>query len=435
MTAEAGLVPKKAAALLSAYEAKAGVRLPTPPTVEPDKKAAAIADSAVLLFARHTEVVAANKWTRLFERRLSEAGLDREIGAFQDQLGSIETQAAAITRGIHRLAGHPPEALDNLDEAEAPKTQADRQLFLQGEIGALREDRSNLRRQAIFDILIRLAVIVVVAFVMMIIVNFLINMVSRRYRESGVGDSAHTLLVLSFLKTLGKLAIWITAVILILSTLGFNVGAILAGLGIGGLAIAMAARETLSDMLGGIMIFVERPFVIGDTIQVGSGPVAKVVDMTWRTTKLQSASTYYFNVPNSQVANTTIQNFSRDKPICDWVTLYVSAEHDPEEVIAVANRALHECDMIIHEPGLIDTSFGGETTLGNQTVMWYWPWWYIEDYHDRGMIRDAVWRLIWKHMKEAGIKLDIKPIELQEDQHPSVGVLAQGDPAGLIEQS
>lgn len=158
MTAEAGLVPKKAAALLSAYEAKAGVRLPTPPTVEPDKKAAAIADSAVLLFARHTEVVAANKWTRLFERRLSEAGLDREIGAFQDQLGSIETQAAAITRGIHRLAGHPPEALDNLDEAEAPKTQADRQLFLQGEIGALREDRSNLRRQAIFDILIRLAV-------------------------------------------------------------------------------------------------------------------------------------------------------------------------------------------------------------------------------------------------------------------------------------
>ncbi len=152
--------------------------------------------------------------------------------------------------------------------------------------------------------------------------------------------------------------------------------------------------------------------------------------MTWRTTKLLGTSTYYFSVSNSQVANSTIQNFSQDKPICDWVILYVSAEHDPAEVVAIANRALNECDAIVHEPGLIDTAFGGVTSLGNQTVMWYWPWWYIEDYHMRGAIRDEVWKLIWKHMSEAGIKLDIKPIELQEDEHPDVGVLAQSNPEG-----
>lgn len=430
ITVEAGLVPKKAGDLLDAYESKTGVRLSTPPAVEPDDRETAIATASELLFDRHADLVAAEKWTSLLQERLTEEGLDRELGAFQDQLGTIAADAGAIRRATHRLIGHPEDELAKLDESEAPKTESERQKFLRGEIGALRADRQKIRQQAIVDILIRLGIIVALAFVLTIIVSLIINVVSRRYRDAAVGGGAQTLLVLSFLKTLCKLSIWITAVILILSTLGFNVGAILAGLGIGGLAIAMAARETLSDMLGGIMIFVERPFVIGDTIQVGSGPVAKVVDMTWRTTKMLGTTTYYINVPNSQVANSPIQNFSRDKPICDWVTLYVSAEHDPQDVVAIANKAMSECDLIVQEPGMIDTSVGGETTLGNQTVMWYWPWWYMDDYHQRGAVRGEVWKLIWKHMKEAGIALDIKPIELIEDRHPKVGALTQSSSEG-----
>ncbi len=424
---QAQFMPQKAADILNAFETKTGERLPTPPPIAEAKKEEAIAAVADLLFDRHTEVVAAQKWTRLFEQSLSAAGIDGEIGTYQDQLGALEAQGAAIQRHRYRLAGHPPSDIANLAPEEQPQTEADSRHMRQGIIGVSRFERSNIRQQAIIHILIRLASIVLGALVLMWIFNFFTNRASKRYQNSADSGSAQTALVLSFLKAFFRAAIWTAALIMILSTLGFNVTTIVAGLGIGGLAIAMAARETLADILGGIMIFVERPFVIGDTIQVGSGPVAKVVDMTWRTTKLLGTSTYYFNVPNSQVANSTIQNFTRDKPICDWVTIYVSAEHDPAEVVAVSNQALQVCDRMVQGEGMIGTSINGLTELGNRTVMSYSPWWYIDDYHRRGGLRGGVWQVIWKRMRESGIKLEIIPFEWQEEGRPDIGLFAPDD--------
>ncbi len=427
---QAQLMPQKADELLSAYEDKTGEHIALPPPIPEDEQVAAIEQATELLFERHTEVLATQKWLDLFETRLSVSGLDGEIGKYQDEVGALNAQRAANQRRMYHLTGYPAEALAALSEEEQPKTEADRRQLLQGEIGALRRDRSDLRRQAVIDILIRVAIILVVALILAWIVGLIINRMSKRARASTSNGNAQTLLVLSFFKAILRSAIWVTAIVMIMSTLGFNIGAVLAGLGIGGLAVAMAARETLADIIGGVMIFLERPFVIGDTIQVGSGPVAKVMDMNWRTTKLLGISTYYFNVPNSQVANSTIQNFTRDKPICDWVTLYVSAEHDPEEVSAVANKAMHACDAILHDEGLIGTSVGGVTELGNQTVMSYYPWWYIDDYHRRGAIRGEVWKVLWKPLQEASIKLEIRPLELQEDEHPEVGVVARSNPEG-----
>ncbi len=410
VTIEAGLAPEKAADFISAHETKTGVLLPTPPPVAPDEKPAAIAAGAELLFARYADVVAAQKWTSLFERRLSEAGLDSEIGAYQDQLGAIEAQAAALQRAMHRLTGHPAEELEKLDEADAPKTAAEREQYLRGEIGALRADRHQTRRQAIIEILTRLAIIAVAAVILTLITSFVLNRMSKRYRNPGVSGNAQTLLVLSFMKTLAKMSIWVTAFILILSTLGFNVGAILAGLGIGGLAIAMAARETLSDMLGGIMIFIERPFVIGDTVQIAGGATTKVIDMTWRTTRLSDAFDYHYTVPNRQVANATIQNYTQMKPIRDFISIFVSPEYNPDKVIATVNEALESCEAIMQDQAK-DTMLAGVKTIGYQTVMEFWPWWYTSDYHLRSATRAAVWHSIWTHLNNSGIKLEVNSFE------------------------
>jgi small-conductance mechanosensitive channel len=426
ITVKAGLAPDKAADLLDEYESKTGKRLSTLPPVKPGEKEAAILAGADLLFDRHAAVVAAQKWTRLFGQRLSEDGLDREIGAFQDQLGAIEADAAAIQRAMHRLVGHPPEALNKLDEADAPKTDADRQLLLRGDIWALRADRLNIRQQAVVDILIRLAIIIIAALMLTVIVIIALNLMSRRYRDPAFSGNAQTLLALSFLKALGKFAIWVTAIILILSTLGFNVGAILAGLGIGGLAIAMAARETLSDMVGGIMIFIERPFVIGDTVQISGGATVKVVDMTWRTTRLVDAFDYHHTVPNSQVANATIQNFTRNKPAGDYFSIYVSPEHEPDKVIATVNEALADCDAIMQDQDK-DTMLAGIKTIGYTTVMEYWPWWYTTDYHNRNSTRAAVWHSIWAHLNNAGIKLEINPFQDRNGESGPVDIIPSGE--------
>ena len=80
----------------------------------------------------------------------------------------------------------------------------------------------------------------------------------------------------------------------------------------------------------------------------------------------------------------------------------------------MADGALQECDTILHGEGLIGTSIGGVTELGHRTVMAYYPWWYIEDYHRRGSIRGDVWTVLWRHMQKAGIKLEIKPFDNQD---------------------
>ncbi len=425
---QAQLMPQKAAEILSAYETKTGEHLSPPPTIPEDERVAAITQATESLLERRAEVVAATKWLGLFEGRISISGLDGEIGKYQDQVGAIDAQSAANQRRVYRLTGYPAEALANLTPEEVPKTDADRRRLLQGDIGALRLDRSAQREQAVIDILIRVAVILVVALILAWIVSLIVNRLINRTRASRPTGSEHALLVLSFFKTILRSAIWITAIVMIMSTLGFNIGAILAGLGIGGLAVAMAARETLADVIGGVMIFMERPFVIGDTIKVGAGPAAKVIDMSWRTTELQNSAEYHFNVPNSQVANSTIQNYTRNRPSCDWATVYVSTEYDPEEVIAAANKALKACDSIVQEEGYFGTTTGGAIDLGQQTVMIYWPWFYMEDYHSRVVVQDKVWQLLWKHMHEAGIKLEIKPFDFQEDEQPPVGLAAQGTP-------
>ena len=323
----------------------------------------------------------------------------------------IEAEAAAIQRSIYELNGHPARELAKLNPRERPRTVAAHRLFLHGEIGAARLNRINLWRQTIMRLLIRVALIAIVTLVLTWILSIMLNRLSKRYRDANDGNSAQTLLVLSFVRALGKLALWTTALIFILSSLGFNVAAILAGLGIGGLAVAMSARETLADMLGGIMLFIERPFVIGDTIQIGSGVTAKVVDMTWRTTRLVDVMDWHHSFPNSQVANSNIKNFSRTKPIADGITVYVSLEHDPETVNQLLDEAIQTCEYEEILPDGRGSIRLGIEPLGNMTTMKYFVYWYVDEYHSRYVVQSYVWAKCWTLLVNAGISMAINPVD------------------------
>ncbi len=100
----------------------------------------------------------------------------------------------------------------------------------------------------------------------------------------------------------------VMGVILILQNNGYNVASLIAGLGIGGLAVALAAKDTLANFFGSITIFADRPFKIGDWIKVGS--VEGVVEeVGFRTTRVRTFYNSLVSVPNSQIATTDIDNF------------------------------------------------------------------------------------------------------------------------------
>ncbi|WP_230500599.1 mechanosensitive ion channel family protein [Sutcliffiella rhizosphaerae] len=97
---------------------------------------------------------------------------------------------------------------------------------------------------------------------------------------------------------------------IILDVWGFDVGGIVAGLGLGGLAFALAAQESIKNLLGGLIIVTEKPFTIGDWIKTPS--VEGVVeDITFRSTEIRTFAQAVVTVPNATLSNEPITNWSK----------------------------------------------------------------------------------------------------------------------------
>ncbi|WP_025270396.1 mechanosensitive ion channel family protein [Hippea sp. KM1] len=107
-----------------------------------------------------------------------------------------------------------------------------------------------------------------------------------------------------------KASVIAVAFILIVQEWGYNIGAIITGLGIGGLAVALAAKDTLANMFGGLTIILDRPFKIGDWVKIGD--VEGIIeDIGFRSTRIRTFEKSLISLPNSVIANTAIENFSR----------------------------------------------------------------------------------------------------------------------------
>lgn len=98
--------------------------------------------------------------------------------------------------------------------------------------------------------------------------------------------------------------------VLVAQNLGYSVSGLLAGLGIGGLALAMAAKDTLANLFGSLMIMLDRPFHVGDMITF-SGGEGVVEEIGMRSTRVRTAAKTVVSIPNQNLANATVENQSQ----------------------------------------------------------------------------------------------------------------------------
>ena len=109
-----------------------------------------------------------------------------------------------------------------------------------------------------------------------------------------------------------RLSVIITSALVILQTLGFSVSGVLAFGGIGGIAIGFAAKDLLANFFGGLMIYLDRPFLIGDWIRSPDREIEGTVEhIGWRLTTIRSFSKRPIYVPNSMFASISVENPSR----------------------------------------------------------------------------------------------------------------------------
>jgi len=131
-----------------------------------------------------------------------------------------------------------------------------------------------------------------------------------------------------------KLTIWALAAIAILSDWGYNTTTILAGLGVGGLAIALAAQKTIENLFGGVSVISDRPVSVGDFCKFGDRS-GTVEDIGLRSTRIRTADRTVVSVPNGQFSSMTLENFSRRDKMLFHVTLNLRRDTTSEQVRSV----------------------------------------------------------------------------------------------------
>jgi len=113
--------------------------------------------------------------------------------------------------------------------------------------------------------------------------------------------------LIPFIAKTMRLLLIVTGVLMVAQNLGYSVSGLIASLGIGGIAVAMAAKDTLANVFGSIMILVDRPFTIGDWIKTSEFE-GVVEEVGFRSTHIRTFGKTLVNVPNSKLANMVIDN-------------------------------------------------------------------------------------------------------------------------------
>ena len=257
------------------------------------------------------------------------------------------------------------------------------------------------------------------AIVVHLIMKFVILRGLDRVAEATDNDLDDRLV--HFLKRFYLLILLFCTFLVVLKLHGIKITPFLASAGIAGIAIGLAAKETLSDILSGIFLITDRPVRIGDRVKIESpgqhwGGWGDVIDVGLRRTTVRNTDGVVVNYPNNILANSVITNFSaEDKPVRVRVRFQLNYNSDLNRAIEVATQAIEDTDRVL--PGTAEIVVrsvwdddGGHNLAGILLEGRY----RIEDVRNRTKIRSAVLQSIMKHFKAADIALASPRIRLEQ---------------------
>ncbi|MEE9198060.1 MAG: mechanosensitive ion channel family protein [bacterium] len=133
-----------------------------------------------------------------------------------------------------------------------------------------------------------------------------------RYRRGEIEADAATITTMTALGFVGRIVVWSLVLLLALENLGVDVTALIAGLGVGGIAVALAVQNILGDLFASLSIVLDRPFVIGDFLIIGEH-MGSVEHIGLKTTRIRSLSGEQLVFSNADLLQSRIRNFGRMK--------------------------------------------------------------------------------------------------------------------------
>jgi len=165
--------------------------------------------------------------------------------------------------------------------------------------------------------------------------NELVGEALVRVAQRNEGGNGSLKNALQLIRGAARTTIWIIALLLILDNLGFNVSALIAGLGIGGAAIALASQSILADIFASLGLVLDKPFVVGDYVNLGGTQAGTIESIGVKTTRIRSNTGEQIVIPNSDLLKSRIHNFRRMQERRSLERFGILYETTPEQAAAI----------------------------------------------------------------------------------------------------
>ena len=228
------------------------------------------------------------------------------------------------------------------------------------------------------------------------------------YLEDLAGRSRQVLdpRLVPLLRRIGVVLIYGLGGLLILDLLSINISPLIAGLGLGGLAVALAIQPTLSNLFAGTYVMTEGVVSPGDYIQLDGGVAGYVVDVSWRSTRIRTWTNNLVVIPNSKFADTIITNYDRPfPPVNVFLTCGVSYDSDLFKVEDVCREVM---DQVLEEGADGVKEYGGWfgfDGFGESNVN-FWLFVQAKDRLSSFTLQSTLVRRVHQRLREEGIRIN-----------------------------
>jgi len=229
------------------------------------------------------------------------------------------------------------------------------------------------------------------------LVALLLRMYMNRYRQE--------MPAVSLVVQASKVLVLLVGVIIALDKIGIAITPILTALGVGGLAVALALRDTLENLFAGFHVLASGQIKVGNYIRLEGGEEGFVEDITWRNTVIRQPSDNLIIVPNSKLSSSIVINFHKpDSELAVIVPVGVSYDSDLEKVekitIEVAKEVQKEVEGAVpdFEPFIRYTAFGDFSINFNVILR-------AKDVPSQHILRHEFIKRLKRRYEEEGIKI------------------------------
>lgn len=307
------------------------------------------ASAKVPMLTQESTIEQGLRWTKeLLMLRVGDNAAGRIIASFLILLGAVVMRKVVIVvvfAFLQRLAKKTSNRFDDRILA-ALKTPASTVVLVLGVFLSLTilELPPEVDRFLLFAF--KAGILTVVFWGFLRAIDVVADVLTEVATEKGLGIATFAPL----LKKTARFFFIVIGVILIIQNLGYSVGSLLAGLGIGGLAVALAAQDSIANFFGSVVVAMDRPMKVGDFVKIGafSGTVEEV---GLRSTRLRTREKTLVTIPNKTMANDIIENFSAISRRRIEISIGVTYETKPEEMelLLVDLRAILKDDAGIDQ--------------------------------------------------------------------------------------